>query len=774
MPQQKKPVDDWQDVTDDWQDIPVTPTKSKQETSVTTPVTTAPTEKPSRYKAFWDSVSSYIPQSVKSGWNTATTPLSNYITSNGQKIFDPKAAADYYDVPSEKDWTIPFTGGATWKGLGAGMLEGAGNVVAGFTSPLNLATLGATKGASAIAETAPTIARGLSLVGKGLSAPVAAEGALNIADPNKSASERLFGIAELAGGVAGMRGSPSTKSEAPEVKILDKYKREPVKIPEKYDEFGNRIDDKYLDANQDPKIQEINQNIDKTIPASEAQPQAKFDPSTLEFADPKTGEIKPTALAKPGDVPLIPEAPANVAPNFPIKPPSETLPVKQRGRKNIILSENKPPTTAAEVTQSLSDRLQKVAEDPKSVDQPTEVGNINKEAKEVLKTANEEEKPGIIRQVLNANKSLLTSWDFSAPGRQGKAFILNKAWWTSLDDMFKAWGSKEGAQVVNQSIEEHPSGYFKPGESETGKPTPSFAEKVGLDLTHHEEMFSSKFTDKFERYTLVGKSSRAHTAFLNKLRSDQFVSMMDAAKEAGLDPENNLHIAKAYANFINSATGRGNLGKLQRNVGLLNDVFFAPKNMAGQIQTWNNVLNPIKYANYDPVLRTQALKSLFAIAGVGLGVGELSRMAGAQVSNNPTSADFRKIKIGDTRIDPFGGYQQYPVAAMKLLMGKSTSTISGKTTKLTGHKFGQQTRADVAETFFTNRLSPLGSFIWAWMSNKEFDGQPFSAKRAIFERVFPIAAKDIVDLAQADPALASVTAIPTMFGLTGTQHYTGR
>ena len=60
----------------------------------------------------------------------------------------------------------------------------------------------------------------------------------------------------------------------------------------------------------------------------------------------------------------------------------------------------------------------------------------------------------------------------------------------------------------------------------------------------------------------------------------------------------------------------------------MNDVFFAPRNMAGQIQTWNNVLNPIKYANYDPVLRKQALRSLFAISGVGLGVGELSRMGG--------------------------------------------------------------------------------------------------------------------------------------------------
>lgn len=397
---------------------------------------------------------------------------------------------------------------------------------------------------------------------------------------------------------------------------------------------------------------------------------------------------------------------------------------------------------------------------------------------EIPPNATPEVKQGLVRRILNTNKAILTSWDLSAPGRQGKSFILNKTWWTSLDDMAKAWGSKEAAHMIDQSIVEHPSGYFRPGPE--GK---SFADKVGLDIAPHEEAFNTGPVGKIvNKLGLIERSSRAHTAFLNKLRSDQFVAFMDAAKENGMNPETNLVQAKAFANFINDATGRGSLNfgkwKLERNINVLNDVFFAPKNMAGQIRMWNRVLNPYEYYKADPVLRKQALKSLFAIAGAGSAVSELaSLLPGVEVNHDPTSADFMKIKVGDTRLDNFGGYQQFPVAAMKFLSGQSTSTSDknyGRATDLDAGKFGQQTRGSVAERYFTNRLSPAGSFVWSWMFNREFDGMPFETKKALYERTAPIAMKDIYDMAQTDPVLAAVMAVPTTMGLSNTQTYTGR
>lgn len=427
---------------------------------------------------------------------------------------------------------------------------------------------------------------------------------------------------------------------------------------------------------------------------------------------------------------------------------------------------------------SLGQRLKRATENPNPANSAGEIEELLDEAAESINKIPERERAGWIRQVLGGNKALLTAWDLSAPGRQGKAFILNKSWWTSLDDMVKAWGSQKAADTIARSIIDHPSGYFKPGPPDKfGRPTKSYAEKMGLDLAGVEELYSTTKGSAFEKYSGVGRSSRAHTAFLSKLRSDQFVAMVQSAEKLGLGPKNDLNQVKTYAKFINDATGRGSLNvgkwKLERNLGAINDVMFAPKNLSGQIRTWNGVLNPMKYASYDPVMRQQALRSLLAIAGTGLAVGELSRLMGGKIVDEPTSSDFRKIRVGDTRIDLFGGYQQFPVAAMKFLMNAETPTSgrdAGRTINFDkGGAF--RNRATVAERFFTNRLSPAGSFVWAWMNNREFDGKPFEVKRALYERTAPIVLKDLYELAKDDPALAAIMTPSNVLGLTGTQTY---
>jgi hypothetical protein len=1086
-------------------------------------------------QSFMDSVSSYVPDTVKSGWEFANKPLSDYITSNGQKIFDPKAAADFYDVPSDEDWRIPFTGGATWKGLGAGLLEGAGNVVSGFTSPLNLATMGTLKGASSLAETAPVAARALGMTGRALSVPVAATGAATALNPNLSASERLFGAAQAAGGAAGVGSYPelpvrrtpkpnispefgdltsadlaglqselnrvSATRELPPPEqgglpprpfdrrksvmdyqnLLDEgVKQSTPKTPTTFDEIQKRMyelvdkeqagtltDAELREAQALNKIWRNHPEFGKDVPQGSFGPSSEFapkeetglatrekvfEPELVQEGAPQTREelvasgekvpdfnktkdnmvwvdnlhakgfggytdrtsaafiedtlrmraerlsqesqpgYKEEAAKKhqdwvdqaterneyeghftengPNTRPLSPEelTPEQRAvqeshravrahsdeysqwfsqqeEQLPegeyFKPPPEvrakydaeqqrlkdihdanyqaykaskgipremadTLQIEsgetgpnasgesaasseamsrqkgmrdrgeqyvvydRAGRKRVLvgpeavdyqpangetygietprgfvkLTDNGGNTSTAgrvlsprrakeypgfkgtEELPSTADEMAPPAElprrqaaefgpveeppvnsqrtgqprggsrgggnqppnQPPTGGNPPGAGGPPNPPRQIANIANQvqaaaglpaAQKVGLIRQLLGANKALLTSWDLSAPGRQGKAFLLNKSWWTSLDDMAKAWGSKQAADLIHDSIENHPSGLFKPGQTTRGTRAPSFAEKVGLELPLHEEMFQNTAVGRLvDRLGLINRSSRAHTAFLNKVRSDQFASFADQAKKVGRDITQDIPLAKAYAKFINDATGRGslNLGqwKLQRNANVLNDIFFAPKNMSGQIRTWNAVLNPIKYYQADPVLRKQALRSLFAIAGTGLAVGEIAKLVGGQVSDDPTSADFRKIKVGNVRIDPFGGYQQFPVAAMKLMMGESTSTTTGKRFDLTSTRYGAQTRGDVAERFFVNRLAPLPSFVWAWMNNRDFDGKPFEAKKALFERTVPIVQKDIIDMIKEDPALAAVLAPSTIMGLTGTQVYTGR
>lgn len=384
---------------------------------------------------------------------------------------------------------------------------------------------------------------------------------------------------------------------------------------------------------------------------------------------------------------------------------------------------------------------------------PNAILTNNKKAQIAMMTR-PHEKESALRKVLDFNRTLLTAYDMSAPLRQGLGMITHKEFWTSLDDMFKSVGSKRGFETVMKSIEDDPSGYFKRGVSGAGTQLPSYAEKVGLAVHDiPEEIFRGAGGRLAERILPgVAHSNRAYTGYLAKLRADGFKRLVNEAEKAGKDPLNDTVLGKKIADFINTATGRGSLGKLEPVVKQLSDVFFAPKLMASRLQTYNNALNPWKLANADPMLRREAIRSLFGVVMTGGTISGLAKTAGADVSLDPRSTDFMKIHIGNSRYDPFGGYQQYAVNTAKFITGTSVSSKDpNKSLDLTAGRYGQDTRQDIASRFFTNKLAPVPSLIWSWMGNKEFDGTPFEAKKAILTRTVPIFLQDMTELLKEDP-----------------------
>lgn len=428
-----------------------------------------------------------------------------------------------------------------------------------------------------------------------------------------------------------------------------------------------------------------------------------------------------------------------------------------------------------------------------------QIENNNADALEI-KNAPKDQQESLYRKIMDTQRSLLTGFDVSFLGRQGRGLITHKGYWTALNDMRKSLGSQRAYEVSNQSIIDHPSGYFKPRtepvisngkpviDATTGQPKvksrPSFAEEIGLDLTDivkkKEENLRSQWAEKY--FPGFKQTSRANTAFINKARSDVLVSLLDELKNRGINPELDLVTSKKIAQSINSSTGRGSFGRLEHPqlnletkqlepsiaMKTLNEIFFAPKFMKSRFDMFNRVLNPVNgalapWSNMDPILRKEALRSLFGVVGTGLLIQELARAAGAQVLNDPTSPDFRKIKIGNTRIDNFAGLGQYGVGTAQFLSGKATSSGEkhyGQVTDLTSGKYGQRTRADIIGNFAANRLAPLPSLIFSWMRGKDFDGKPFEWKKAIANRTAPLVAQDIYDLYQENPALIPASVLP--------------
>ena len=474
------------------------------------------------------------------------------------------------------------------------------------------------------------------------------------------------------------------------------------------------------------------------IAARNGQPIETINP---QFRSPKPKA--PVTGTPPGEVtppPPTPEVPPNVknqaaprqGPIAPLTPPDTPKP---------LAAPKAPPVKPPVPTQQI----------------PGAILTNNKKA-QVAMMSKPHEKESKLRMALDFNRTLLTAYDMSAPLRQGLGMITHKEFWTSLDDMFKSVGSKRGFDTVMKSIEDDPSGYFKRGMSGAGVPLPSYAEKVGLAVHDiPEEIFRGAGGRAAEKWLPgVKQSNRAYNGYIAKLRADGFKRLVKEATAAGKDPENDIVLGKKIADFINTATGRGDLGKLEPVVKQLSDVFFAPKLMASRLQTYNNALNPWKLGilgeKVDPMLRREALRSLFGVVTTGGLISGMAKKAGADVTLDPRSTDFMKIKIGNSRFDPFGGYQQYAVNTAKFISGQSVSSKNpDNMTDLTAGKYGQDTRQDIASRFFTNKLAPVPSLIWSWMGGKEFDGTPFEAKKAILTRTVPIFMQDMAELLQEDP-----------------------
>lgn len=379
----------------------------------------------------------------------------------------------------------------------------------------------------------------------------------------------------------------------------------------------------------------------------------------------------------------------------------------------------------------------------------------------------------VANELINVPKSLMASMDFSAPLRQGLPLIHKKSWWSSLDDMFKAFGSEESFKAIQDSIEERP--YYS-----LGKQAGLFIAD-GDVISSREEAFLSQYAEKLPGIGhMIRASDRAYMAFLNKLRADTFDSLIDDAKTVGYDGKELLKLARGIAEFVNISTGRGSLGRFEKVAVELNAAFFSPRMIAARIQSFGKFakagydsvmpdsMSPEEYVKMDPMLRREWLKSLLAIAAFTGTIVGLGKLIGGKVETNPLNADFMKVRYGKTRLDPMAGFQQYIVAASRMIMNKEISSTSRKEIKF-GEGFKPMNRQSLAIQFGENKLSPIAGFIDVMLKGKDPNGNPIQPKQEVIDRLTPMVMHDFYDIYKTDPKLLPL-GMASVFGM-GTQTY---
>lgn len=362
--------------------------------------------------------------------------------------------------------------------------------------------------------------------------------------------------------------------------------------------------------------------------------------------------------------------------------------------------------------------------------------------------------------VLNVPRAIMASFDLSAPLRQGIFFIGRpKQWVPAFRDMFKYLKSEKALDELMTEIKARPN-YELMRESKLALTDTS---KYGL--SGREEAFMSNLAEKIPVIGgAVRASGRAYTGFLNKLRADVFDDLIQKAEMTGL--KQTPKMTEDLAKFINSATGRGDLGKLNKHATLLNTFLFSPRLIASRL----NLLNPIYYAKLDPFVRKEALKSLLSFGAIGTTVLGLAKLGGADIETDPTSADFGKIKVGNTRYDPWGGFQQYIRLVAQLYANKITSSTTGVPMTL-GEGYKPMTRLDVLSRFIETKEAPVATFVTGLLRGTDQAGKPFKVTDEIASRFTPLITQDLKELSEEEGMLkAGLKLSPGVFGL-GVQNY---
>jgi hypothetical protein len=392
--------------------------------------------------------------------------------------------------------------------------------------------------------------------------------------------------------------------------------------------------------------------------------------------------------------------------------------------------------------------------------------------KDALKSRGQLEKAvDIVVEVSNTPRALLATADFSAPLRQAAVAtvaypdIAAKA----ANEMMVQWASSEKAEQWMDDLMESP-GYKLMQDSGL-----YVANIRSAKLSAKEEDFATNLASKIPGAgKLVDASERAYVAYLNKMRVDIFNQGVELLQNDGYSFATNPKAYKTLANYVNAITGRGSLGggALEKAGPALNVLMFSPRLLASRVRLLTMLADPRIYKKENRVVRNMYLKDMSRFVGFGLTVLALAAAAGAEVEDDPRSTDFGKIKVGDTRWDIWGGFQQPIRAFVQATTEERKSTTTGKIVKLDGSGYGGETGGDVILRFFRGKLAPVPAFLVNAYTGKNVMGSPFELGPSLLQMSYPLVIQSVVESAKKDGIVFGVfaTGVPSLLGV-GVQTY---
>lgn len=356
-------------------------------------------------------------------------------------------------------------------------------------------------------------------------------------------------------------------------------------------------------------------------------------------------------------------------------------------------------------------------------------------------------------------RTLLSSGDLSAPLRQGAAM-----WWAqpkksakAMLDMFKSIGEK-GYEKTMWEITQ--SAHY----NEAVSAKLALTDAVSGILPHEEAFVSNLLKDVPGIQQLTGASERTYTAYLNSVRMQAFSAYIDLLESSG--KKLNRADLESLANWVNIATGRGNLGRVEKDGDSLAKIFFSPRYLMSRFQ----------FLSATPVLKaTPKTRALIAkewakpYLAMALTV-YLGSKAGI-MEGDGRSSKWGKIKIGDNLYDVTGGMGSIVTFGSRMasyiasMFDEDVSVRKTYGDKYTGRKDPFSDPGRMTENFVLGKSAPLPRAIYYGVKKKDFKGDDTNIGKEIGMSFVPIGVQQAVSRRGQSPADQVAAFIAEFFGV---------
>jgi len=272
-----------------------------------------------------------------------------------------------------------------------------------------------------------------------------------------------------------------------------------------------------------------------------------------------------------------------------------------------------------------------------------------------------------------------------------------------------------------------------------------FGDDVGM--VGREEVFMAEWLHKVPVLGRIVKSfERGYVTGLNQIRVDWFDEGLKIIERTGRSGDDEL--LSKWATYVNNMTGRADLDNIAAGNKAMKSmaetakkVMFAPRFTASK---WgrHSAAAKLMFGRETP----NAMRRMLASDTVAKWrryerLAHYASLNGYEIEKDPRSADFLKLKIGDTRFDVLGGDVQIQVLLARIVSGETKDTSTGLVKDAAA--------LEIAKRYATGKLNPLWSLAIDKVTGSTFEGEdiddPKVLAKVIKNKFIPLYLQDIKD-----------------------------